>query len=108
MRKRNIGTNLGILRRKCGMTQAQLAEETGVSTDHISHVENGTTAMSLSLLIKICNVLSVTPNDILAGEYEPDEFREEYLHDKIIALNDISSSDRIILEYMYQFMTNRK
>lgn len=106
MQKRNIGTNLGILRRKSGITQAQLAEETGVTANHISHVENGTNAMSITLLLDACKVLDVTPNDILAGEYS-ETFQDEELRDKVISLKDVSPNDRIILDYMYQFMKKR-
>lgn len=42
-----IGQNIRTLRKQCNMTQAQLSEKVNVSTVHISHVENGTSSISL-------------------------------------------------------------
>lgn len=113
MNKKNIGQNLSVLRRQCGMTQAQMAEETGVTTDHISHVEIGSGTISLSLLLNICKLLEVTPNDILAGEYESDVadkagIRENSSYVSEISWDHINPSDRILMNYLYQFMVNRK
>ena len=77
MDRKNIGLNIRALRRQAGMTQAQMAEKTGVSTDHISHVEIGSGTISLPLLIELCNLLEVTPNDILAGEYRPNPIKNQ-------------------------------
>ncbi len=114
MNKKNIGQNLGTLRRQCGMTQSQIAEQIGVSIDHISHVEIGKGSISLALLLKICKLMNVTPNDILAGEYEKksdDEdnvFQEESNYCSKISLEELNPGDRILMKYMYQFMVNRR
>lgn len=114
MNRKNIGQNLRILRQQKGMTQAQLAEETGVSTDHISHAEIGFGTISLPLLIEICKLLKVTPNDILAGEYvsdigkDEDAVYEEGLYGKELSYEKINPDDRMLLNYMYQFMVKRK
>ena len=114
MNRKNIGQNLGTLRRQSGMTQAQIAEKTGVSTDHISHVEIGSGTISLPLLIEICKLLEVTPNDILAGEYtvesseETMNFYENSAYGKELSYENVNPEDRLLLNYIYQFMANRK
>lgn len=114
MNRKNIGQNLRTLRRQCGMTQAEIAEKTGVSTDHISHVEIGSGTISLPLLIEICKVLEVTPNDILAGEYTPDvseenlQLQEGHFLDNEISFKNINPEDMMLLHHIYQYMTNRK
>jgi len=113
MNRKNVGQNLRTLRRQCGMTQAQLAEKIGVSTDHVSHAEIGFGSISLPLLIEICKLLNVTPNDILAGEYAPDNVDEELLQEEgmysqTICVDDINPDDRMLLNYLYQFMLKRK
>lgn len=69
MNKRNVGKNIQLLRNAFGYSQAELAERLGVSTIHLSHIETGKVGMSVEILILICNHLSVTPNDILSGEF---------------------------------------
>ena len=69
MNLKNIGKNIKTLRSKKGLTQAQLAEMSNISTVHMSHIETGSVAMSLDSLLCICNSLNTTPNSILFGEY---------------------------------------
>lgn len=102
-----IGQNIRTLRKQCNMTQAQLSEKVNVSTVHISHVENGTSSISLPLLLDLCSVFGVTPNDILAGEYRSKEFPNEYLSDKALQLKNINLNDRVLLDQIYQFMIER-
>lgn len=114
MNRKNIGQNIRTLRRQCGMTQAVMAEKTGVSTDHISHVEIGSGTISISLLIEICKLLEVTPNDVLAGEYTPDRlekapsFKESSFSAKQFSAEDINPEDMMLLQHIYQYMINRK
>lgn len=102
-----IGQNIRTLRKQHNMTQAQLSEKANVSIVHISHVENGTSSISLPLLLDLCTVFGVTPNDILAGEFKPKEHPSEYLSDKTLHLKDIDLNDRILLDHIYNFMIER-
>lgn len=114
MNRKNVGQNIRLFRRQCGMTQAQMAEKTGVSTDHISHVEIGSGTISLPLLIEICKLLRVSPNDILSGEYEAEfpkntaQLREGDSEEMEISSDRISSEDLMLLQHMYQYMVGKK
>lgn len=82
MDNKRIGYNISSIRREKGLTQAQLAELSGVSPEHVSHIERGRARMSLSLLLDFCRCLSVTPNDILSGEFKvlcPEDRLDKYL-----------------------------
>lgn len=63
-----IGNNIKKYRKVKGFTQAQLAEMIDISTIHMSHMETGSFSMSLECLIKICDSLDITPDDLLLGE----------------------------------------
>ena len=65
-----IGNNIKKHRKSKGFTQAQLAEMIDISTIHMSHMETGSVSMSLECLIKICDSLDITPDDLLLGEYK--------------------------------------
>lgn len=67
---RAIGNNIKKYRKSKGFTQAQLAEMIDISTIHMSHMETGSVSMSLECLIKICDSLDITPDDLLLGEYK--------------------------------------
>ena len=60
-----IGTRLRAVRLKRGFTQEYVAEHAGISAQHCSGIECGNAKVSLSALIRLCNVLDSTPDDIL-------------------------------------------
>lgn len=60
----DIGENCRRLRKKQGMSQAQLADKVGVRAAMISYIEAGTKTPSVGLCIDISNILGVTINDL--------------------------------------------
>jgi transcriptional regulator with XRE-family HTH domain len=49
------------------MTQSELAEATGLSTNYISNIENNHSIPSISTLVKVCDAIDTTPNYLLLG-----------------------------------------
>ena len=62
-----IGNNIQLARLKKGLTQEKLSEKCNVSSQYISAIESGRTSGSLSLMIEICNILDVSPNNIFGN-----------------------------------------
>jgi len=60
-----IGKRIKIARIKADLTQENLAETINLSPTHLSNIENGSTKVSLSSIVKIANALSVTADDLL-------------------------------------------
>lgn len=54
-----IGQNIRYFRTKRKMKQAQLAEATNVTAQHISHIEQGHSKLSLGLLLQVSETLAV-------------------------------------------------
>jgi len=74
-----IGQRIRKRRDVLDLTQQQLAELSDASIAHIGRIENGTTNVTALLLLKICNVLKVTPDYLLLGidkEYRNDDLAE--------------------------------
>lgn len=65
--KRMLGLNIAFYRKACGMTQLEFAEALGISRTHISNIEAAKmrTSISLELLFDMCEVLGVSPADLL-------------------------------------------
>lgn len=53
-----IGYNIRNSRVRMRMTQAQLSEATGISTQYLSHIERGRNKVSLEALMKISKALN--------------------------------------------------
>lgn len=60
-----IGRNIREYRKKANLNQKELAERVNLSSQHISHIENGYSKLSLPTLVAIANALSVDCNSLL-------------------------------------------
>ncbi len=67
---RIIGNKMLAHRKKAGLTQAELAEIAGISDRTYADIERGTVNMRLITLLKICEGLGITPDDILSDDVE--------------------------------------
>lgn len=60
-----IGKRLRAARKKRNLTQEQIAEKVDLSAQHISGIECGSAPVSLPALVRLCNALDTTPDEIL-------------------------------------------
>ena len=62
-----IGQRIRRYRKACGLSQEQLAEKVAISPTHMSHIETGSTKLSLPVFVKIADALSVQPDSLLSA-----------------------------------------
>lgn len=62
-------------RKAAGLTQAQLAQMSGLDQSFISRVERGASGMSVANLCAVAAALSISPSDLL----EPDSPQSRFL-----------------------------
>ena len=60
-----LGRRIRIQRKLLNMRQDELAIKCGISTSFIGHIERGEKKFSIETLVSICNVLHVSPNQML-------------------------------------------
>lgn len=70
-----IGRNIRIARENANLTQEKFAEMISVATKNVSDIERGVVGISISSLIRICEVLSVSSDDILFGRTAQDNVK---------------------------------
>ena len=68
-----IGQRIRRYRKACGLSQEALAGRVGISVTHMSHIETGNTKLSLPVLAKIAEELSVGTDALLTDESKPDK-----------------------------------
>ena len=61
-----IGQRIRKYRKANRLSQEELAEKVGISITHMSHIETGNTKLSLPVLVKLSEELSVRTDDLLA------------------------------------------
>ena len=85
-----IGNKLYSFRKSMGLTQSEVAEKAGISDRTYADIERGTVNMRVETLLRICNVLKITPNEILLNEKD-EEITAENITD---LLGSISPKER--------------
>ena len=63
-----IGNKLYAIRKRMGMTLAEVAEAAGVADRTYADIERGTVNMRVETALKICETLHITPDEILTED----------------------------------------
>ena len=65
-----LGENIQTIRKYRGMKQQELADKIGINMQSLSKIERGVNYPTFDTLEKIMDVLGVTPNELLSGEWK--------------------------------------
>ena len=86
MDQQKIGGFIASNRKSRGMTQAELAEQLGVTNKAVSKWETGRCLPDAELFQPLCALLGVTVNELLTGETIPPEQAAERAEETIVSL----------------------
>ncbi len=84
---RTIGNRLLTVRKRMGLTQAQVAEAADLSDRTYADIERGTVNMRIETALRICRVLHVTPDEILTEAADTTAARQAELWERLSACN---------------------
>lgn len=70
---KEIGRRVTKIRKQRGLTQEKLSEKCDLSPQYISNIERSISIPSTETLLRICEVLEVTPDAILLGVVRPED-----------------------------------
>lgn len=87
MDQQKIGSFISRQRKAKNLTQSQLAEILGISTNAVSKWERGICLMDMSLLKPLSDILEVTVNDILSGETVDENMLREKADQNIVEIS---------------------
>lgn len=84
-----FGKRLKRARNDHKLTSESLSKAVEVNAVHVRHMENGSRKPSLELVLKLCNVLEVSPDDLLMDDLAPTYPKGQYraLFEKFISLS---------------------
>ena len=68
MNQIKIGSFIAECRKKANLTQMQLAEKLGITDKAISKWERGIAMPDTSIMLELCDILSISVNELLSGE----------------------------------------
>lgn len=97
-----IGNKLLTVRKRMGMTQAEVAEAAGLSDRTYADIERGTVNMRIETILSICKVLYVTPDEILTEENDSLMMQQSELWERLNACNpkDRETALRILSAFL--------
>jgi len=72
-----IGSFIAARRKAKGLTQSQLADKYGITDKAVSKWETGKSMPDLSLFLPLCDLLEITLNELLSGDFIADENLKE-------------------------------
>ena len=97
-----IGNKLLSIRKRMGLTQAEVAEAAGLSDRTYADIERGTVNMRIETILRICGALHITPDEILTEEDCPIAARQNELIERLNACNpkDRETALRLLNVYL--------
>ena len=72
MNYKEIGQRIRKYRKQMNLSQEELAEKIGISTTHMSHIETGSTKLSLPVLVELAENLKVKTHYLLFSQPRTD------------------------------------
>lgn len=70
MIKEAFGTQVKLFRNKSGMTQEELAQQSGLAIRFVQDIEAGNKLASLKTVFKLADGLGVSPNELVKASYQ--------------------------------------
>ena len=99
---RTIGNKLLAIRKRMGLTQAELAEAAGLSDRTYADIERGTVNMRIETVLRICDALHITPDEVLTENNAAPTIRQNELMSRLNACNpkDKETALRLLSVYL--------
>ena len=96
-----IGNKLLTIRKRMGMTQAEVAEAAGLSDRTYADIERGTVNMRTETILRICNVLHITPDAILTENNPSIAEQQAFLWERLNKCNPKDKETALLLLSVY-------
>lgn len=84
----DIGNKLLAIRKRAGLTQVEVAEAAGLSNRTYADIERGTVNMRIETILRICDALHITQDEILTKDDSALSRRQEELIERLSACSE--------------------
>ena len=84
----HMGQRIKEAREECGLTQQELAEQTGRGLRHLQDIEKGRKNPSFDMLASYINRLGIAPNELFYTDVPAVEKEVQHLMGKLLACTD--------------------
>ncbi len=100
-----IGRFIAECRKKANLTQMQLSEKLGITDKAISKWERGIAMPDSSIMLELCDILSISVNELLSGEKINMENNNQKNEQLLLDMaKELEQKDKIIWTSMWAIM----
>ena len=100
-----IGRFIADCRKKAKLTQVQLAEKLGITDKAISKWERGLSMPDSSIMLELCEILSISVNELLSGEKISMENSDKKNEQLLLEMTkEVEKKNKIIWNSMWVIM----
>ena len=101
-----IGRFIAECRKKANLTQMQLAEKLGITDKAVSKWERGVAMPDTSIMLKLCDILCISVNELLSGEKINMENNNQKNEQLLLDMaKELEKKNKIIWSSMWTIMT---
>lgn len=96
-----IGNKLLAIRKRSGLTQAEVAETAGLSDRTYAEIERGNVNMRIETILRICDALHITPDEVLTEDNPSLASKQDKLLQRLNACNSKDKETALQLLSIY-------
>lgn len=96
-----IGNKLHSIRKRMGLTQAEVAEAAGLADRTYADIERGSVNMRIETILRICDVLHITPDEILTEDSPSPASKQDELWERLNACSPKDKETALALLAIY-------
>ena len=98
-----LGKRIKELRENKKLTQDFMSRELDISTNHYGRIERGENSCTINNFIKICNLLQVTPNEMIGNAVNIDNSKLDIIYN----YNKLPKEDKEIVDKIIEFLLQK-
>ena len=102
-----VGANIKREREKAGFTQDHFSELLGLGSKSLSSIERGVVGVSLTTLMKICDILHISANVLLYEQTQGNDVESIALQLKMLRTEQFDIASDVMTNLMKAFSLER-
>ena len=98
-----VGANIKREREKAGFTQDQFSELLGIGSKSLSSIERGVVGVSLTTLLRICDILHISANVLLYEKNRKNDVDSIVLQLKLLSAEQFEIASNVMTNLIQAF-----
>ena len=98
-----VGSNIKREREKAGFTQDQFSELLGIGSKSLSSIERGVVGVSLTTLLRICDILHISANVLLYEKNRKNDVDSIVLQLKLLSAEQFEIASNVMTNLIQAF-----